>query len=130
MLSPHLPFPTPSVFVDPVDADERDYFRTVIEERLEENRAELARLADSTAPIEPDVAIGRLSRLDAMQMQQTALAQQRSLQQDIRNLEAALERLAADRFGTCHQCRQAIAFTRLQAQPAARICGRCAERIR
>mgnify|MGYP006273258565 FL=1 len=112
-----------------MDADDHDYFRTVIEERLEESRAELARLGESTAPIAPDVAIGRLSRLDAMQMQQTALAQKRALEQDLRNLEAALERLERDRYGTCRQCRQPIDFTRLQAQPAAQICARCADRI-
>lgn len=113
-----------------MDDDDREYFRSVVEERLEEDRAELARLGDSTAPIEPDAAIGRLSRLDAMQMQQTALAQKRALEQDIRNLEAALERLASDRFGLCRQCRQPIEFTRLQAQPAAQVCTRCADRFR
>jgi RNA polymerase-binding transcription factor DksA len=41
-------------------------------------------------------------------------------------IEAARERLAAGRYGTCESCGKPIATARLQARPVARTCIGCA----
>lgn len=45
--------------------------------------------------------------------------------QEIRDIDAALMRIAADRFGVCSECRASISIERLQAYPTAKRCYRC-----
>ncbi len=44
---------------------------------------------------------------------------------EIRDIDAALLRIAAGRYGVCKDCKSAIAVERLQAYPTARRCRRC-----
>ncbi|MFK5922618.1 MAG: TraR/DksA C4-type zinc finger protein [Verrucomicrobiota bacterium] len=89
-------------------------------------QADLASSGDEVAAIPPDKAIGRLSRLDAMQMQQVAKAAQRRREDRITALQNALDRIDAGRYGQCELCHNWIALDRLQAQPEAIRCGDCA----
>lgn len=41
------------------------------------------------------------------------------------DVRAALQRLAEDRYGTCHLCRSPIDRGRLAIVPQARYCARC-----
>ena len=50
----------------------------------------------------------------------------RQLQQHLRELEAAEQRLADGRYGRCERCGVAIPAARLEARPAARTCVACA----
>jgi len=45
--------------------------------------------------------------------------------QEIRDIDAALLRIASGDFGLCDDCRSAIAVERLQAYPTAKRCHRC-----
>ena len=47
---------------------------------------------------------------------------------ELRDLDAAGERLAAGTYGTCLRCGNEIAEGRLEALPAATTCIRCADR--
>jgi DnaK suppressor protein len=79
-----------------------------------------------TEAVSPDKAIGRLSRLDAMQMQQVAMDAERRRENRITELTLALQRMDDGEYGTCQRCRATIAYTRLEALPEARFCGQCA----
>lgn len=48
-------------------------------------------------------------------------------QQHLADLDHALARLSAGRYGRCERCGQPIAPARLAARPAARTCIRCAQ---
>lgn len=106
---------------------EQQRFRTLIEGRKAEIREQLAKGGDDRAAVSPDKAIGRLSRLDSMQMQQMALAGKRRLEQELRDLEEAQQRIRMNRYGKCHACGNDIAVERLEYQPAAVCCVRCLE---
>lgn len=69
---------------------------------------------------------GRLSRMDALAAQQMAAAGQRRAEQQRQRLLAALRRLEEDEYGLCLDCDEAIADGRLNADPAATLCIRCA----
>jgi len=56
--------------------------------------------------------------------QVAALALQ--VQDHLAELDAAIERLAANTYGICEQCAQPIANARLEARPTVRTCIRCA----
>ena len=106
--------------------EEQEEFRPIIEEAIREAKTEIANSKENTKPISPDVSIGRLSRLDSMQMQQMALEAQRRQQLYLIRLEEALTRLNQGTYGQCLQCRDDIAMERLRYQPDAVLCMRCA----
>ena len=71
-------------------------------------------------------AVGRLSRMDALQVQAMAQAADRQRPQRIRRVEAALERMADGDYGWCVRCGEPIASGRLEADPAVPTCVACA----
>lgn len=112
-----------------MDQSTQDSFRSVIDTRLRDIDAELNLADDSTQPIAPDVAVGRLSRLDSMQMQQIALASKRRLEDERARLHEALGRIDRGTFGRCLQCGNDISLERLQHQPDAVACVPCLQAL-
>ena len=99
--------------------------------RLEARLAELADLTDASAesrrPVELDqVAVGRLSRMDAMQMQAMAKASERRRAQEATRIRAALARMAEGEYGYCAKCGEPIAPKRLEIDPTVPTCISCA----
>lgn len=103
----------------------QESFRTIIRERMKTIETEIAALTDETTAISPDVSIGRLSRLDAMQHQQMALAGKRRLEEERGRLNEALRRTDSGTFGRCLLCGSDIARDRLEYQPDAVTCVPC-----
>mgnify|MGYP001554064846 CR=1 FL=1 len=99
----------------------------LISEEIERLRRESEATTEERAAIQPDVAIGRLSRLDAMQMQEMAKEAERRREDRIPRLELALERIDTGEYGICEVCRDWIPFDRLKLTPEATRCGKCAE---
>jgi len=65
---------------------------------------------------------------DAADAQQRLVGDDLQLARDLvelQDIEAALGRLDAGRYGDCGNCGQAIPMARLEVQPAARLCARC-----
>ena len=70
----------------------------------------------STKPVELDQqAIGRLSRMDALQNQAMAQAQVRRREQERVRIRAALKRIEDEEFGYCTDCGEEIEPARLSA---------------
>jgi DnaK suppressor protein len=79
------------------------------------------------APVALDQdSVGRLSRIDAMQLQAMAVAQQQRRQAERATIDAALERIEAGEFGYCVRCGEEIAPARIEHNPAASTCIDCA----
>ena len=72
---------------------------------------------------------GRLSRMDAMQQQAMAAETKRRREQELRRIHTALARIDADDYGLCSDCGEDIAPARLEIDPAATRCIRCAEKL-
>lgn len=95
--------------------------------RLRELADEDAAAADHTAPVALDQeAVGRLSRMDALQVQAMALAARDRRAAERRRIEAALIRLHTDEFGWCRDCGEEIAEMRLLNDPTVTRCIHCA----
>tara|TARA_R110000850_G_scaffold66959_44_gene148681 strand:- start:90 stop:425 length:336 start_codon:yes stop_codon:yes gene_type:complete len=95
--------------------------------------AELARIREESKSsgaereaISPDVSIGRLSRLDAMQMQEVAKEANRRREDRVGHLEVALDHLDSGTYGRCDKCGEDIEFERLKVSPEATFCSKCA----
>jgi DnaK suppressor protein len=79
------------------------------------------------APVALDQeSVGRLSRIDAMQVQAMALAQTRRRQARRAAIDAALARLDEGEFGYCLKCGEQIASARLENDPSVTTCIGCA----
>ncbi|BET67370.1 TraR/DksA C4-type zinc finger protein [Opitutales bacterium ASA1] len=108
--------------------EDQQRFRPVIAARLAALDVELHALDDECRAVSPDVSIGRLSRLDAMQHQQMALAGKRRLEEERARLHEAERRILQGTFGRCLLCGKDIAELRLEHQPDAVTCVPCMSR--
>ena len=70
---------------------------------------------------------GRLSRMDALQQQAMARAEQGRVALQRKRIAAALQRIERGIYGDCARCGEPIAEARLEADPAAPLCTGCAE---
>lgn len=109
-----------------MDPATQEQFRPKIEALLAELKTALAAGQDATAPVQLDTSIGRLSRMDAIQSQQMALALKQRQRDQVQRLERALGRIKDGNYGQCRRCQQPIAHERLEAQPDAMLCVNCA----
>ncbi len=99
--------------------------------RLLQIQAELRLLREAgeaaTRVVELDqTSVGRLSRMDALQGQAMSQEQARRRQQELQRIAAALRRLEQGEYGDCRDCGEPIAARRLEMDPAAILCIRCA----
>ena len=103
-------------------------YKKLIEMQLEELTAdnELGQSAQKTVELDQQ-SVGRLSRMDALQSQAMAQAQQRRRDVLKGSLQAALQRLKEEEFGYCLECGDEIAEARLLANPAVLKCMSCLE---
>ncbi len=101
--------------------------RAALEQRIADLRAAADATSDDRKPVELDQAsVGRLSRMDAMQVQAMAQASERMRQNEILRIEAAVKRIDAGEYGYCIRCGEEIAPQRLAVDPAAAVCIACA----
>lgn len=108
-----------------MDTDTQARFAPLIAARRDAIEQELSGLSEDTAAVAPDAAIGRLSRLDSMQMQQMALASKRRLEDERIRLQEAQRRLDGGTYGRCLLCGGDIDLERLEYQPDAVTCVSC-----
>lgn len=92
--------------------------------RLSEDN-ELGREGQAVVSLDQQ-SVGRLSRMDALQNQAMAKAQQQLRDQQKQRLLAALRRIDEDEFGYCVDCGDEIAAKRLELDPAVIKCINCA----
>ena len=110
-----------------IDAIRLADFRAKLETILAELDLEDALGSDSQKTVELDQqAVGRLSRMDAMQQQAMAKATQNRRAQMRARILAALERMQEDEFGYCMDCGDEIPLKRLDLDPTAALCVSCA----
>ena len=76
-------------------------------------------------PIPPENAIGRVSRMDAINNRSVNEAALRQLEKQVKGLEDALQRLGEDKFGRCVSCGEKIPLGRIIIMPGAIRCVRC-----
>lgn len=101
--------------------------------RLIVRKQELQSLSDSSVAARDTVtldqqSVGRLSRMDAMQQQAMAQATERQRGNELVRINQAMNRLDAGDYGYCDECGEEIAAKRLEIDPAANLCVRCASR--
>jgi DnaK suppressor protein len=88
--------------------------------------AQLLSSADAAKPVKLDQsAVGRLSRMDAMQGQAMAQATRRGMELRLAQCNSALQAALHGEYGFCRRCEEPIGFKRLSARPEAPFCLEC-----
>ena len=101
-------------------------YKKLIELQLENLGLEDALGRDSQKTVELDQqSVGRLSRIDALQSQAMAQAQQRRRNNLTALLHATMSRLDNEEFGYCEDCGDEIEEARLLANPVVIKCMSC-----
>jgi len=87
-----------------------------------------SQLATQTVELDQS-AMGRLSRMDALQTQAMAQETERRNQDRMKAISNALIQMNSDDYGFCLQCDEAIPEQRLLFDPAATHCVKCASQL-
>jgi len=110
-----------------MDEETRERLRRRLLEEAAALEGDEAATAVNRAPVELDqTTVGRVSRIDAMQMQAMAQAQSRRRKQAAARVKAALARFEVDEYGDCLKCGDEIEPRRLELDPATPLCLSCA----
>ena len=82
---------------------------------------------EMTKPIAPDVAIGRISRMDAINNKSVMEAAMRQAEEKLRNLQRVSSKIDHKDFGICLKCHKPIPMGRILIRPESLNCVNCAK---
>ncbi|MFO7863804.1 MAG: TraR/DksA C4-type zinc finger protein [Salinivirgaceae bacterium] len=105
---------------------EQNEMRQKINEEIEKTERLIVDYKDMTQPISPDDAIGRISRMDAINNKTVNDAALRQAEEKLRKLHYVLKKLGSDDFGMCVKCGQSIPLGRILIKPESVHCVKCA----
>ena len=107
---------------------ERAELKMVILRKIELYIKQIAELKELTQPIEPDCAIGRITRMDAINNKSVNEAALLQKEKQLQSLEIALDSIDSDKFGICISCGKPIPAGRILLMPGSKKCVSCASR--
>jgi DnaK suppressor protein len=108
--------------------EERQELKRRIEEEIEAQRVLIASLSETSKPVAPDNAIGRLSRMEALNDRAVSEASLNAARHKLSRLETALGKVDQPDFGICVGCDHPIPPGRIVLIPEATRCVPCAEK--
>ncbi len=101
-------------------------FRKRIVDEIATTEALLVEYEELTAPVAPDVAIGRLSRMDAINNKSVTEAALREARGKLSKLKVVLSKVGTPGFGFCIKCNTKIPLGRMLFRPESLHCVNCA----
>ena len=107
---------------------DKDKLKSILVAELKIAQENLVQLKKVLQPVSPDNAIGRLSRMDALEMQSVNTTKFEHQQLRAKQIELALNAIDLDEdFGVCLECGESINVERLKLMPESRYCVSCLE---
>ncbi len=93
---------------------------------IDKTEKSIVEYKEITKPIEPDCAIGRVSRMDAINNKSVNEAALRQAEEKLEKLKYVLSKIDEDDFGLCAKCKKPIPIGRILLMPQSRHCVNCA----
>ncbi len=113
-----------------MNAQNSPLFKALIEARKQAIFDTKARFSVNTETVELDQSkVGRLSRMDAMQIQEMSLEAERRQNRELTALDHALKRIENQNYGICSKCDEDINPKRLEVDPVTLLCINCANKL-
>ncbi len=97
-----------------------------IRKLIKKLESEIVDLEKNTGPVAPENAIGRISRMDAINNKSVVEASLRNRKKKLSKLKVALSNIGKPGFGICVVCKKPINPQRLMLLPESAKCIRCA----
>ncbi|NPA44664.1 MAG: TraR/DksA family transcriptional regulator [Chlorobi bacterium] len=105
---------------------EKKEIETKILEEIQKTEIIIADYKELIKPVAPDCAIGRISRMDAINNNSVTEAALRQSEKKLNALKYMRESINSKDFGLCQKCKQPIPLPRLLFMPQSRFCVKCA----
>ena len=99
-----------------------------IVEEIEVQKHLIESFTETSKPVSPDNAIGRLTRMEAISSQNISEASLNSAQAKLVKLNKALSKVDFPDFGICVRCNNPIPQGRIMLMPEIVLCVFCAEK--
>jgi DnaK suppressor protein len=106
--------------------EDKATFIVTVKAELKKLERAIAMYKDMTNPIAPDNAIGRVSRMDAINNKSVNDNALREAEQRYNKLLLVLDKVDGPDFGICRSCKQPIPKARLMIRPESTLCVHCA----
>lgn len=101
--------------------------RQILLDKILETKLLIKDYQEMTKPVAPDVAIGRISRMDAINNKSVTEAVLRQSEEKLMNLQRVLSRIDEKDFGMCLKCHKQIPYGRILIRPESLYCVNCAK---
>jgi len=108
-----------------VKLDKAEIKQKILQE-IDKINIKIIDLEELTKPISPDCAIGRVSRMDAINNKSINENALRKAKSKLKSMEIALQNVNDDDFGICVKCNNQIPLGRILLVPHSRFCVNCA----
>ena len=109
--------------------DQKIKLKKSIEKKIKNIKESILSYDLITKPIPPDNAIGRITRMEAINSKSINEAALEKAKGTLAKLEKALAKIDDPDFGICIECEEEIPFARLTIIPETDFCVQCAENI-
>jgi len=113
-----------------LDAELLQKIRLNLETKISRKKTDIKELKELTKPISPENAIGRISRMDAINNKSVNEAALRNAENKLVQLERSLSEIDTEGFGLCRQCGEAIETEKLMVMPESFRCVACTKSMR
>ena len=112
-----------------METEKREILKDHIKKKIEGLKEDIKSYQVLTQPISPDNAIGRLTRMDAINSKSINEVALTKAKQTLSKMEHTLMMINDPDFGSCRECEEPIPFARLMIVPESDLCVQCAEAI-
>ncbi|MBL6963647.1 MAG: TraR/DksA C4-type zinc finger protein [Bacteroidetes bacterium] len=110
-----------------MDLQQTKEVKKLIENEISKTILKIEEYKELTQPISPENAIGRISRMDAINNKSVAEAALREAQTKLQSLQYMLTKTGNKDFGQCAKCNGQIPIGRMMIMPQSRFCVNCAQ---
>jgi DnaK suppressor protein len=107
------------------ESPDKTQLKELIAKKIRHAEDLIKELEELTRPVAPDVAIGRVSRMDAINNKSVNEAALRQAREKLRGLQHALDNIDKSTFGVCTRCGSQIPVGRMMIMPESTRCMRC-----
>ncbi|MFT4579919.1 MAG: DnaK suppressor protein [Nitrospinales bacterium] len=111
-----------------MNEEERAELKQKIIEEILTQKHLIESFTETSKPVAPDNAIGRLTRMEAISSQAISESSLNSSKAKLEQLKKALEKIDLPEFGICIRCANAIPQGRIMLMPESAVCVTCAEK--
>ena len=94
---------------------------------IEITQHKITKYTEICKPIAPENAIGRISRMDAINNKSVVEAALREEKNKLQQLKIMRTKVTDTNFGSCVKCKKHITFGRLMIRPQSKFCVNCAQ---